>query len=156
MLGSSPRLCLGPESKQALRFRTTVVSHSVYLRRRDKRRCLDSAIHEHLDTDLHVHSVHTQGPIYYPFLRRRSVARSRLQAHRLRLKLPLLFKLVNTDVGTRRIMGTTGPPPCQFCGVLEFSAPEDQVRETKHTGCTIVEVDQTCTHFLYPRLALLI
>ncbi|CAM9830864.1 unnamed protein product [Ectocarpus sp. 12 AP-2014] len=49
------------------------------------------------------------------------------QAHRLRLKLPLLFKLVNTDVGTRKIMGTTGPSPCQFCGVLEFSAPQDQV-----------------------------
>ncbi|CAM9690364.1 unnamed protein product, partial [Ectocarpus sp. 8 AP-2014] len=42
-------------------------------------------------------------------------------------ELPLLFKLVNTDVGTRRIMGTTGPSPSQFCGVLEFSAPEDQV-----------------------------
>lgn len=71
--------------------------------------------------------MHTQAPTYYPFLRRRAVARTPLQAHRLRLKLPLLFKLVNTDVGTRKIMGTTGPSPCQFCGVLEFSAPEDQV-----------------------------
>ncbi|CAM9253924.1 unnamed protein product [Ectocarpus sp. 4 AP-2014] len=58
---------------------------------------------------------------------RRHFMRQANGAHRLRLKLPLLFKLVNTDVGTRRIMGTTGPSPCQFCGVLEFSAPEYQV-----------------------------
>ncbi|CAM9728998.1 unnamed protein product [Pylaiella littoralis] len=45
------------------------------------------------------------------------------EAHRMRLKLPLLFKLVNTT----RVSGADGPPPFQFCGVLEFSAPEDQV-----------------------------
>ncbi|CAM9122555.1 unnamed protein product, partial [Scytosiphon promiscuus] len=48
-------------------------------------------------------------------------------AHALRLKLPLLFKLVNTTESTRRVIGTAGTAPYQFCGVLEFSAPDDQV-----------------------------
>ncbi len=47
------------------------------------------------------------------------------QAHRLRLKLPLLFKVVNTNLNTRRI-ASAASSPYQFCGVLEFSAPDDQ------------------------------
>ncbi|CAM9922107.1 unnamed protein product, partial [Choristocarpus tenellus] len=43
------------------------------------------------------------------------------KAHRLRLRLPLLFKVSNPCQG-----GVNGPTPAQYCGVLEFSAPDDQ------------------------------
>lgn len=51
-----------------------------------------------------------------------------LQAHRRGLKLPMLFKIVNNNA-----MGGASPqngaPPAQFCGVLEFSAPDEKVSE---------------------------
>lgn len=63
--------------------------------------------------------------------RRSRDARRLLQAHRLGLRLPMLFEIASKD--RSELSGTTlgaGGGPChlQYCGVLEFSAPSNQVR----------------------------